>query len=77
MLNVMATIEPPSATWVISAVNALRRIRHGNENPYAPVESVRLVDSVTYDAEGRAYYHLATRARELLRANGGLPWGRS
>ena len=39
------------------------------------VDDVQLLERVTDDDDGRLYYHLSMRARELLRANGGLPWG--
>ena len=64
-----------SPTWVSRAKMTLLSIQNGVAERYTRVDDVQLLERVTEDATGRAYYHLTTRARELLRANKGLPWG--
>ncbi len=75
MEMVLGATTPPSPHWVDHAVIVLQQIRSGVRERYAEVDGVQLLDHVTYDDDGITYYHLSTRARELLRANGGLPWG--
>ena len=76
MAAVLGASAPPAPHWVGTAVAMLRAIRDGKQrDPYISVDGVRLVDRQTYDTDGRIYLHLTVRAHELLRANGGLPWG--
>ena len=74
MARVLGALDAPSETWVSEAKHWLRAIRSGVAGHGVSVQGVRLLERVTYDEAGNAYYHLTSRTRALLRANGGLPW---
>ena len=53
---------------------SLRAIAAGKRSSQLTVGGVRLLDRVTYDRNGAAYYHLTRECRDRLSAGGRLPW---
>lgn len=71
-----SNLRLPYPTWGTNARDVLRQIRAGKEPAWTEVEGIRLLDRITIDVKaGGTFFHLGTRARELLRADGRLPWG--
>lgn len=61
--------------WCVTAVAFLRAMRSGDPTNNH-VEGIKLVERVTHVGDTKTLcYHLTSRARELLRKGGALPWG--
>lgn len=65
----------PTSTWCEEAVSALNEIYGGNRSVATEINSIRLVERLTFSGDSETpHLHLTRQTRDILSAANMLPW---